>query len=155
MENKLANKNINYDYIRGLVAGEGCFSFCSIPVLGKNGNRLKIPAFILQMSQQDRNLVYLVKDKMGLRNRIYEYKPRPRKDPYNRQGMVMLIVRDFGQIKNIVVPFFYKKLIGFKAKQFEDWLENIGNDPDIQENYRFIYKIYKAGFYDKNPKYWD
>lgn len=149
----MENKHISYDYIRGLVAGEGCFSFCTIPVFGKDGKRLKIPAFMLQMSKQDKNLIYLVKEKMGLRNRIYEYKPRIDRHSSNRQGMIVLNVRDFGQLKNIVVPFFYKKLIGFKAKQFEEWLEKIGNDPDVQENYRFIYKIYKAGFYDKNPKF--
>lgn len=137
----MANKILSYEYIRGLTAGEGCFSFCNVPVLGKNGRKIKIPAFILQMSQQDKDLVHSVKETMGIRNRIYEYGPRVRKDSYNRQGMVTLIVRDFGQLKNIVVPFFYKKLIGFKAKQFEDWLENIGNDPDVKENYRFIYKI--------------
>lgn len=151
----MANKILSYEYIRGLIAGEGCFSFCNVPVLGKNGRKIKIPAFILQMSQQDKDLVHFVKETMGIRNRIYEYGPRARKDSYNRQGMVTLIVRDFGQIKNIIVPFFYKKLVGFKAKQFEDWLENIGNDPDVKENYRFIYKIYKAGFYDKNPKFLD
>ena len=149
----MENKKLSYDYIRGLIAGEGCFSFCTVPTLGKSGKRLKIPAFILQMSKQDKDLIYLVKEKMGLRNRIYEYGPRKTKDMFNRQGMIILNVRDFGQLKNIVVPFFYKKLIGFKAKQFEDWLEKIGNDPNVQENYRFIYKIYKAGFYDKNPKF--
>lgn len=107
------------------------------------------------MSKQDKDLIYLVKEKMGLRNKIYEYSRKERKDKYNRQSIIVLIVRDFGQLKNIIVPFFCKKLIGFKAKQFEDWLEKIGNDPDVQENYRFIYKIYKAGFYDKNPKFTD
>lgn len=154
MEQKLQNKSISYDYIRGLIAGEGCFSFCTVPSWGKNGNKLKIPAFILQMSAQDKELVYLVKEMLGLRNRVYEYKPRVAKDSYNRQGMVTLIVRDFGQLKNIIVPFFYKKLVGNKAKQFEQWIEDIGTDPDVQENYRFIYFIYKAGFYEKNPKYW-
>lgn len=151
----MTNRIPSYEYIRGLIAGEGCFSFCTVPVIGKNGKRLKVPAFILQMSQQDKNLVYLVKETMGLRNRIYEYKARATKDLYNRQGMVVLIVRDFGQLKNIVVPFFHKKLIGFKAEQFENWLEDIGNDPNVQERYRFIYEIYKAGFYDKNPKFFD
>ncbi len=151
----MTNKILSYESIRGLIAGEGCFSFCTVPVIGQNGRRLKVPAFILQMSQQDKELVNAVKETMGLHNKVYEYEPRITKDLYRRQGMVTLIVRDFGQLKNIVVPFFYKKLPGFKAKQFENWLENIGNDPDVQENYRFIYKIYKAGFYDKNPKFFD
>ena len=151
----MASKILSYNYVRGLIAGEGCFSFCTALGFNKKGKKLKVPAFMLQMSQQDKELVYLVKETMGLHNRIYEYGPRTKKDSYNKQGMIILIVRDFGQLKNIIVPFFYKKLVGFKAKQFEDWLENIGNDPDVQENYRFIYKIYKAGFYDRNPKFLD
>ena len=66
-----------------------------------------------------------------------------------------MIVREFGQLKNIIVPFFYKRLKGNKGKQFEQWLEKIGSDPDVSETFKFIYKIYKAGFYDKNPKYLD
>ena len=50
---------------------------------------------------------------------------------------------------------FYKKLKGNKGRQFEQWLEKIGNDPAVPDSYKFIYKIYKAGFYDKNPKFLD
>lgn len=154
MSDKKENK-LSYEYIRGLVEGEGCFSFCSTPIKKADGTKVKLPAFILSMSHQDKELIMLVKDRLCLRNRVYEYKRRLRKDNYNRQSMVMLIVRDFGQIKNIIVPLFYKKLHGNKAKQFEEWLEKIGNDPAVAENYKFIYKIFKAGFYDRNPKFTD
>ena len=107
------------------------------------------------MSRRDKNLIIKVRDTLGLRNKVYEYGPRKRNDGYNRNGMAILIVRDIGQLKNIIIPLCYKKFAGNKKKQFENWLEKIGNDPDIPGGYKFIYKIHKAGFYDKNPKYMD
>ena len=142
MENKLT-----YEYIRGLIEGEGCFTFCKI------GKYQKIPAFAIGMNERDKELLHLVKDTMGLRNRIYQYPPRIRKDGYKRDGMCILTVRDFGQLKNIIIPFFYKRLRGNKGKQFNQWLDNIGNDPKISEHFRFLYKLHKSGFYDKNPKF--
>ena len=151
-------KRLSYEYIRGLIEGEGCFSFCSIPVekiVDGVFIRKKLPTFELSMSSQDNQLIKLVKETLGLKNKIYEYKARERKDRYNRQPLTILIVRDFGQIKNIIVPLFYKKLHGNKAKQFEVWIERMGNDPSVDERFKFIYKIYKDGFYEKNPKFID
>lgn len=144
----MENDKLSYEYIRGLVAGEGCFTFCGI------GRGFKVPAFVISMSKQDRDLIFLIKKTLALRNRIYEYEPRTNaKDSYARQGMTVLIVRDFGQLKNIIVPLFYKKLVGNKAKQFEIWLEKIGTDPAIPESFRFIHRLHKIGFYEKNPKF--
>ena len=53
MENKLT-----YEYIRGLVEGEGCFSFCKI------GKYHKIPAFTIDMNERDGELLHFVRDTM-------------------------------------------------------------------------------------------
>lgn len=150
MEEKTTNKPLTYEYIRGLTDGEGCFTFCSV---GYSPSKKQLPTFVLAMSKQDKDLLYKIKNTLGLRNKIYEYKQSTRKDNYKRQGMCMLVIRDFGQLKNIIVPLFYKKLNGYKAKQFEEWIGRIGNDPRVPESYKFIYKIYKDGFYDRNKKY--
>jgi hypothetical protein len=68
-------KEISYDYIRGLVDGEGCFTFCSIK---SNGLKKQLPAFVISMSERDEKLIGLVKEKLKLRNRIYKYKKRNR-----------------------------------------------------------------------------
>lgn len=146
------NNKLSYEYIRGLVAGEGSFSFCSVGWKG-DINKRKLPAFILAMSRQDKELIEAVRNTLGLRNKVYEYKPRKSRDNCNRQGMCILIVRDMGQLKNKIVPLFYKKLRGYKAKQFDEWLKKIGDDPQVPEPYKFIYKLYKIGWYDKEPKY--
>lgn len=147
----MEQRQLSYEYIRGITEGEGCFTFCAVGT--RESGRKKLPAFVLAMNKRDKELLAKVKEALGLKNKVYEYGPRFRKDGYKRGGMAVLIVRDFGQLKNIIVPLFYKKLRGNKAKQFEEWLEKIGTDPVVSDTYKFIYKIYKAGFYDRNPKF--
>lgn len=148
---------LSYEYIRGLVEGEGCFTFCSQSLKrdykGRTVLRVKIPAFALSMSQRDTELLESVKETLGLRNKVYSYPPRTDRFSHNRQGMSILIIRDVGQLKNIIVPLFYKKLNGNKAKQLENWLENIGSDPEVPEQYKFIHTLYKSSYFDRNKKF--
>lgn len=148
-DKQLGTEMLSYEYIRGLVEGEGCFTFCSSS--WKNQPKRKLPTFMIGMSAKDKDLLNKVRDSLCLRNKVYEYAPRLRKDGYRRDGMAMLMVRDVGQLKNIIIPLFYKKLNGNKRKQFEAWVESIGTDPMVPSSYKFIHKIYNAGFYDKNP----
>lgn len=149
------NKPISYEYIRGLVEGEGSFTYCTNTYKSPSGKvrRNKIPTFTLAMHERDLALIEQVRDAMGIKNKIYLNKNNHHKDGYNHGQMMMLIVREIGNIKNIIVPFFYKRLHGYKAKQFEDWLEMMGTDPEVTNGFKFIYKIYKAGFYDRNPRF--
>lgn len=152
MAQKELIQKLPFDYIRGLIDGEGCFSFST-----NTREQRKVPSFALRMHSRDKNLVEMVRDTLGLKNRIYEYH-YPHNYPgkgikFNRGPQVILIVRELGSLKNVIVPFFYKRLYGHKGKQFEEWMEKIGSDPYVSESYKFIYKIYKDGFYDRNPKY--
>ena len=114
----------------------------------------KVPVFMLSMSEQDKNLIHLVQKSLGLKGSIYQYGPRKKKDSYNRQGTLILMVRNLGQLKNIIVPLFYKKLIGYRANQFDEWIQKkIGNDPLVPKRYNLIYKLYVSGFYNKNPDF--
>ena len=141
-------KKLSYEYIRGLIDGEGCFSF-----MAQEKGRHIIPSFAIAMSNRDRDLIISVRDSLNLRNRIYTYKPRTRNDGYKRLGMTILVVRDVGQLKNMIVPLCYKKLNGYKSFQFQKWIERIGTDPLVPRSYKIIHLLYKSGFYDKNPKY--
>lgn len=67
-----SKNDMSYEYIRGLIDGEGCFSFCTIGYKGER--KLRIPAFILSMSKRDEDLIYLVRDRLKIRNKIYENK---------------------------------------------------------------------------------
>ena len=148
-------EKLSYEYIRGLVEGEGCFTFSTIPKRLPDGKikRVRIPAFSIAMHKRDEDLLRMVRVTLDLQNSIYR-NTHTGKDGTTRHK-VILIVRDFGQLKNIIIPLFYKKLKGNKGKQFMEWLEKIGNDPTVSESYRLLYRLHKCGFYDKNPKFND
>jgi hypothetical protein len=137
--------NLSHEYIRGVVEGEGCFTF------SKSSGR-KIPAFALRMHIRDEDLICAIRDTLGLRNRVYVYHYSG-KDGCRRDPQAVLIVREFGQLKNIIVPFFYKRLKGNKGKQFDEWLEKIGSDPEVSKMFKIIHTIHKAGFYERNQKF--
>ena len=147
----MPENRISYEYIRGLIEGDGCFSFC--PAGSGQNKKYKLPAFILAMSVRDKDLIEHIRDRLCIRNKVYEYGPRIRNDHYKRTGTAIMIIRDIGQLKNIIVPLCYKKLRGNKAKQFEIWIEKIGLEDYIPEKYKFIHKLYKAGFYEKVNKF--
>ncbi|MEK7478719.1 MAG: LAGLIDADG family homing endonuclease [Patescibacteria group bacterium] len=139
--------NITADYIRGLVDGEGCFSFCNVPTKGKTGNKLKLPTFIIHMHERDKELIEKVRDYLGVRDKVYVLKAYSL-DGFKRGKTARLMIRDFGEIRDIVIPFFYNKLIGYKGKQFVIWLEKIGQDPDIHPSYKVLYSLYKRGYFE-------
>jgi hypothetical protein len=60
----------------------------------------------------------------------------------------MLAIRDYEQISRIIVPFFYNKLKGNKARQFIEWIEEMGKNPDVSEGFKSIHRSYKLGKYD-------
>lgn len=153
------NKKISNEYIRGLTEGEGSFSFSSRPgIIYWNGKKLKplIPAFVISMHVRDFELITLIKEKLGVKNKIYVYKLPAlvtNKKTYKRGEKAMLIVREIGNLKNIIVPFFYDRLIGNKGKQFNEWLERIGSDPAVPESFKIIYQLHKSGYYKRNQKF--
>src|SRR3989344_8583331 len=140
-------RKLTHDYIRGLIEGEGTFTFSTY-----KARERKVPSFQLKMSVRDTALIQGVVDTLGLDSRVYVYNHQGH-DGHERQRQAMLIVREIGNLKNIVVPFFYNQLAGNKAFQFEDWLECIGHDPWVPESYKIIYRLHKNGYYKKNPKF--
>ena len=144
---KQLKPKLTYDYIKGLVEGEGNFTFSTI-----KKRKRRVPAFQLKMHVRDAGLITAVRDTMGLTNKIYIY-DHPGHDGAKRQPYVLLIVREIGNLKNIVVPFFYNRLVGSKGSQFDNWLDTIGHDPWIPESYKVIYRLHKNGYYRKNPKF--
>jgi len=133
--------NITDDYIRGLVEAKGGFSFSS------NGTK-KIPTFYLHLDENDKELLEAVRDHLGLESKIYVNGPY--KSSIGIQKIkARLVVREFGKLKNIIIPFFYNNLKGCKSKQFEEWLEKIGNDPAIHHSYRLLHRLHKTGYWNK------
>lgn len=100
------------------------------------------------MHDRDFELLSAVRDYLKLPNKIYRQKPY-RADGFNRGNRATLVVRELSSLKNIIVPFFYKNLIGNKGKQFDIWIESIGKDAKVRESYKLIYRLYKSGYWDK------
>jgi len=150
--------NITNEYIRGLVEGEGSFTFHQTSKR-VDGSVYKLPAFVVSMHFRDKDLLNLVKNKMGLKNNLYFRVPvnniqnAKTGKKYLSARQAMLVVRDFEQLRDIIIPFFYKKLRGYKRIQFMNWLEKIGSDPGISDRFRSLYKLYKLGVYDNDPKF--
>ena len=103
-------ERITENYIRGLIEGEGYFGIDR----RKNGN--EIPQFILKMHVRDKELIEAIRDYIGLRDTIYEYKIQGR-------HFSMLIIRDIPTLRNKIVPLFKNKLLGHKGTQFDWWLK--------------------------------
>lgn len=147
---------LSNDYIRGLVDGEGCFSFHTrnAQKTKQHIRKEKIPVFCIAMHERDRALIEAMRDHLKLKNKVYIHKAY-KGDGYKRGNKAVLFIRDIGSLKNIIIPFFYKKLKGYKSQQFIEWLEKIGNDPAVANSYKLLYRLYKCGFYDKNLKFLD
>ena len=140
------------DYIRGLVEGEGCFSFCNVPLKTGQSEKSRLPTFVLTMNERDKNLIEAVRSHFSLKNKVYELGPY-KKDGHNRDAIARLMVRDVGALKNIIVPFFYNKLYGHKGTQFNEWIEAIGSDINVPESYKIIWKLHKSGYYSKDSRF--
>lgn len=129
------------------INNHGSFGFTSS---GYYGN--KTPAFQLKVNSGDKKILEEIKSHLGLKNKIYEYH-YPGKEKSKRMPQAVLIVRDFNQLKDIIIPFFHNKLTGGKRSQFVEWLERVGKDPNISERFKSLYRLYKSGMYDKLPKF--
>jgi len=153
---EVEKKPLSYEYIRGLIEGEGSFTFSTRTRRLPNGKieRFKIPAFAIGMHERDEALLLRVRDTLGLPNKVYNYQ-QSNKDGINRGRKAFLIVREIGSLKNIIIPFFYNRLVGHKAIQFNEWLEKIRNDPMVPEGYDILYRLHINGYYAENPKFID
>ena len=129
----MTEQTINFDFIAGLIVGEGSFYWTK---RGDSGR--KIPAFSLRMHVRDKELVTAVRDNLAPTEKIYEYK-------HNGRHYVMLIVRNPGDIKNKIIPILYPRLCGYKKKQFIEWFHGF-RDEDTAESHRFIFNIFKKQF---------
>ncbi len=136
---------LSKEFVLGLIQAQGSFTFCSVPAETAAGIvKLKVPAFILSMTHADRELLIEVASSLGLKNKVYAYPSK------RTPGSAILIVRDLGQLKNVLVPLLRGRLMGEKKAQFEEWILNMSSDPDVPERFRIIPQLTKkGGFYDK------
>ena len=149
-EVEFINYRLSNDYIRGLVDGEGCFTF--YPTKFKRAGevvRQKIPAFVIAMHVRDRWLLIETAEHLGVKSNVYIHKSW-QKDGHKRGDTARFIVRSLGELRDIIIPFFYGKLAGYKGNQFMKWLEDIGADPLVAPRYKILHEMYKSGYWENS-----
>ncbi len=144
-------KTMYHEYIRGLVDGEGCFTFFTVSEWKRTESgelmRLKRPVFTIQMNERDEKLLESVNNTLELSGQVYWQKAW-RGDGVNRGPKVSIIVRNTLELRNKIIPLFYRKLHGHKGKQFMEWLEKMGEEDKTDES-RYLHMIYKKGFFEE------
>jgi len=137
----MKEEGLTYDYIRGLINSQGCFTFHTVPnrLSGGMVKKVKIPAFILTTHDRDEDLMATIRRYLDIEKRPYRVSKNTSK----------LVIRDLGTLKNIIIPICYNGLIGYRKRQFEFWLDKMGTDPDVPEQYKLLYRLYKKNFFDK------
>lgn len=100
---------LSLDFIAGLITGEGSFR-----VIHQNKGKQKVFLFQLRLHYDDRKLVFAVKNSLGLKEPVYEYK-------HQNRHSALLLVRRRETIEKIIIPAFNGRLFGLKKIQFEKW----------------------------------
>lgn len=114
-------KNLSLDFIAGLIAGEGAFMW-----IKQNGNEVAV--FQLKMHADEKPLFQLIKLRLGLKEKIYEY-------THQNRHYVLLLIRKRRVIEDIIIPTFDQRLFGLKRDQFEVWKNKY-----YQKKLEFIYR---------------
>ena len=104
------------------------------------------------MHERDEKLLVKVADFLDLKSDVHTFKPYL-KDGHKRGRQAKLMVRDTSSLVNIIMPLFYKKLLGYKADQFDAWVKRIGSDPTVPKRYKSMYELYISGYWDKKENY--
>lgn len=97
------------DFIAGLISVEGAFMWVK-------QNNTEIPVFQLKMHKSERSLVELVRDGLGLSEKVHAYH-------HNERDYVLLLVRSKKSIEDIIIPALTGRLLGTRAAQFYLWKE--------------------------------
>lgn len=109
-------KKLSLDFIAGLITGGGYFGWVKY-----NTTNQKMAVFQIRMHYNDRDLIFSVKNTLGLKEPIYEYNYQDQKKPSLWRHQVVLLIRRREVIKKIIIPAFEGRLSGLKEKQFNQW----------------------------------
>lgn len=112
-------KQLSLDFIAGLIAGEGCFTW------SYDKNEQKITIFQLKMRSNDKNLVFAVRNSLGLKAPIYEYNYQDKKKVSLIRHYVVLKVGNRKDIKEKIIPAFEGRLYGLKKTAIQYMKSNI------------------------------
>ncbi len=121
-----ADEALNH-FIAGFVSGEGSFFITAHRTISRRKPSLQVVCgFSLKLRDDDRELVEIIREALGLNCAIHEIKSDHYHYTYDehikRKDAVMLIVRRLSDLTEHVLPFFDRySLRGCKRKNYELW----------------------------------
>ena len=128
-------KHLSLDFIAGFITDKGYFSWVTY-----KKNKQKVAIFQLQMSYKDKDLIFAIKNSLGLKESIYEYKYQDKNKPLLSRHYIKLLVRRRETIKKIIIPTFEGRLHGLKQKQFNQWKQEF-YEQEKKWKYNYIDRI--------------
>lgn len=110
---------LTQEYVVGLVDGEGSFTaYIKNPDVPTTRKRRVVvePRFYIKLIERDRNILYKFKKFFGCGNVYFQKDSRP-----NHQHCYRYEVFNWGELEDIIIPFFKKNRLKFpsKLKDFE------------------------------------
>lgn len=130
-------KKLSLDFIAGVIAGQGYFGWVK-----QSKGQQKVAVFQLRMHYNDRNLVFAVKNTLGLKEPVYEYNYQDQKKPSLWRHSVLLLVRRREVIKKIIIPAFDDRLYGLKEQQFNQWKKEF-SEQEKKWRYHYVERLPK------------
>jgi len=95
------------DYIAGIISGHGNFGWIK-------KNKTDSPFFKIKMHASELPLLKLIRSKLGLSEKIYQYNHQGRK-------YILLTVHRKNTLHTVIIPALEFRLFGKKEKEFEKW----------------------------------
>lgn len=107
-------KNLNPDYIIGLVDGEGSFTvYVRDPLKVSVSRRVQVePKFYLKLIEKDKEILYQLKQYFGCGSVYFQKDSR-----LNHQNCYRYEVYNRSELRNIIIPFFKKNILRFPSKK--------------------------------------
>ena len=109
------------DFIAGLINKCGVFMWVK-------QKALEVPVFQVKMELEERILLEMIKAKLGLQEKIYEYK-------YKDKSFLLLLIRRRSVIESTIIGVFDGKFWGKKKIQFDAWKNKF-----YEKKLEFVYK---------------
>ena len=110
-------KNLNPEYVVGLVDGEGSFTvYVRNPDVEKNVARRVVvePKFYLKLIERDKDILYALKDFFGCGSVYFQKDARP-----NHQNCYRFEVFRWEDLQTVIIPFFKQHTLGFASKKHD------------------------------------
>jgi hypothetical protein len=109
------------DFIAGAITTGSAFMWVK-------QKQIEVPVFQIKMPFSELPLLELIKNKLGLKEKIYKY-------TYKKNNYLLLLVRSRSSLEKTVIPTFDGRLFGTKKIQFENWKNKY-----FEKKLNFIYK---------------